>query len=73
MSLSSLVSDGEDGEDGQVDVRESVLTADQSVLTAESPPLFDHCQLCGKPLVWPDSQQRGTCSTRWLHNEDGTP
>jgi hypothetical protein len=71
MSLSSLVSDGEDGEDGQVGVRESVLTADQSVLTAESPPLFDHCQLCGNPLVWPDAQQRGTCSTCWLHDEDG--
>jgi hypothetical protein len=29
------------------------------------------CQLCGKPLVWPDAQQRGTCSTCWLHNDDG--
>jgi hypothetical protein len=29
------------------------------------------CQLCGNPLVWPDSQQRGTCSTCWVHDEDG--
>jgi hypothetical protein len=24
---------------------------------------------CGNPLVWPDAQQRGTCSTCWLHDE----
>jgi hypothetical protein len=40
---------------------------------SESGPPFTHCQNpnCGNPLVWPDSQQRGNCSTCWLNDEDG--
>jgi len=33
--------------------------------------LFDYCQVCGNPLVWEDSQLRGTCSTCWVHDEHG--
>ena len=74
MSLSSLVSRGEDGEDGQGEVRESVLTAHQSVLTDTTrtlPPsadLFDEdselfpgsrqCKDCGDPLNQPGLMQR---------------
>ena len=45
----------------------------QAALSAASshPAPSDQCQLCGKPLVWPDAQQRGICSTCWLHDEDG--
>jgi len=68
MSLSSLVRGGEDGQDGQEEVRGSVLTDETGVLTEAADPM---CTRCGNPLVWPDSQQRGTCSACWLHDEDG--
>jgi hypothetical protein len=36
----------------------------------EAGEVDDQCTRCGRPLVWPDAQQRGTCSTCWLHGED---
>jgi hypothetical protein len=28
----------------------------------DPPPDPPRCRICGRPLVWPDAQQRGTCS-----------
>jgi hypothetical protein len=72
MSLSSLVSGGEDGEDGQGEVRESVLTANQSVLTAPNPApdvLSLQCRECREELR-PHLRARGICGPCYFKQQN---
>jgi hypothetical protein len=79
MSLSSLISDGEDGKDGQEEVRESVLTGETGVLTANQGgttapnPAPDglslHCRECREELR-PHLRARGICGPCYFKQQD---
>jgi hypothetical protein len=72
MSLSSAVSGGEDGEDGQGEVRESVLTANQSVLTAPTlaPDVLSlQCRECREELR-PHLRARGICGPCYFKQQN---